>query len=213
MDTGRSLNGDVMKGLIACGALVFGAAALLGACGGSDSKSPTNSSAAKESTGPSAATSGASTAANPTTASKPSGQGTLPADPCALLTADEVHAILPTAGDGQKANEAGGPGQQVVVCHWELSDAVGTIDVKVSTLPTGISPDTIKSSYGAEAKDSGRVLDGIGDFAIVTSVITADTEVKVLTGTLLLDVELQQLGAKDKQDAVIALAKAALGRL
>ena len=203
-----------MKRLIACGALLCAASVLLGACGGGDSKNSTNTPAAKATVAPSAAaTKGATAAASPTTASKPSGQGKVPADACALLTADEVHTLLPTAGAGKKTNATGGPGQTVVGCQWALETAVGTIDVKVSTLPSGTTPDIIKSSYRAEATDSGRVVDGIGDFAIVTSAISADTEVKVLAGGLLLDIELQQLGAKDKQDAVIALAKAALGRL
>jgi hypothetical protein len=49
----------------------------------------------------------------------------------------------------------------------------------------------MRTSLEAEARDSGRAVSGVGDFAIVTSAIAADAELKAVVGSLFLSVHYQ----------------------
>jgi len=194
-----------------------GVAALSWACGGDDDAPATSTpggSSSSATTAP-ASTSGAGSA-SATSTSKPSTQAKLPADACALLTLYEVRKLGPTAGDGKKTNDPGLGGQPAASCRWEWSEGTSSLDVKVSTLPPGMTAAQLKASLQADVKKTtanGRELSGIGDFAALTSYISADVEIQVLVNGLWLDINLNGLGARDKQELVIALAKAAAGRV
>ena len=58
----------------------------------------------------------------------------------------------------------------------------------VTKLPSSIPTAQLKAGLAAEAKDPGhKVVSGLGDYALVGSVIPPNAEVKVLVGHLLLD--------------------------
>jgi len=121
--------------------------------------------------------------------------------------------VGPTAGAGKQSPQQSAPGQTVIACRWEWPEGAGSLDLKVSTLPQGLTADMLKSSLRAEAKDKGREVSGIGDFAIVTSAINADVQARALVNGLLVDLDLNVLGAREKQAQVEALLKAVAGRM
>lgn len=174
----------------------------------------TNSSAATQANGTAATQAKSTTTTQATTSGGGSGsQAKVPADACALLTADDVAKLSTTAGPGKKLTTQPAQGQTIVACRWEWPEGVSTLDVKVMSLPAGVTTDMLKASFQAEIKSNGRVLSGVGDFAIVESPISADAMVRVLVKGLEMDVELNGLGARDKQEQLITVAKAALGRV
>ena len=139
----------------------------------------------------------------------------LPSDPCSLLTLDEVHTMVASATAGKDISELQASSTQSA-CTWKAADTdpgLGSIVVTVSQLPGSVSAGELKLGLDAEARDSGKVISGIGSHTIVTSSIPADAEVKALVGKLLLDVDFNGTGAGQHQDQVIAAAKAAAGRL
>lgn len=188
----------------------------LAACGGSDSKGAANTPAAAGSTA--AATAAATKASASTPAAtqsaatqKPATTSKVPADACALLTLDQVHQLAPTAGEGKVSPQQGAPGQSIVACRWEWPEGNGSLDLTIYTLPAGAGEDVVKSSLRTSAKKNGSELSGIGDFAIVTSVVKFDVEVQALVHGLLLTIRLNVTGAPDQQDKLIALAKIVAG--
>jgi hypothetical protein len=193
----------------------------LAACGGSDSKSTANTPAAAGSTpAVTAAATKASTSApvatQPAATQKPATTSKVPADACALVTLDQVHQLAPTAGEGKVSPQQGGPGQTVVACRWEWPEGIGSLDVKISTLPVGggITADDVKAGLRAtvaDGKENGRELSGIGDVAIFRSPIKADANVQAVVNGLMLDIDLNVLGARDSADKLIAFAKVVAG--
>ena len=102
-----------------------------------------------------------------------------------------------------------------VGCSWRdeegtsLPDALDSLNVDISKLP--VSAAELKFSLAAEAKDPNHhVVKHLGDFAEQSNVIPANSEVKVLLGNLLVDVEFS--GGQPVTDAenreVLALARA-----
>jgi hypothetical protein len=149
--------------------------------------------------------------ATTTTAAKKSA-ASLPSDACKLLTTDEVKPLVPGTSPG--APVANGQPSEVV-CRWEDPNVVQDVVVTVTKLPSSIPTAQLTVGLGAETKDSGKKVSGVGDYAIVTSAIPPNAEAKVLVGHLLLSVEYSSddpLGST-RQDDVVALAKLALGRL
>jgi hypothetical protein len=191
----------------------------LAACGGSSSKSATNTPAAAGSTP--AATAAATKASastpaatQPAATQKPATTSKVPADACALVTLDQVHQLAPTAGEGQASPQLVAPGQSIVACRWEWPEGVGSLDVKISTIPAGISEAELKAGLQTTAKDgkeNGRELSGIGDVAIFTSAINADAKVQAVVHGVMLDIDLNVLGARDQQEKLITLAKIVAG--
>ena len=81
---------------------------------------------------------------------------------------------------------------------------------------SGANPAFVRAMLEAEGKDpdnAGRVVEGLGDVGIVTSVVKFDAEAKFLDGDTLVQVDLTREDAPSKQDAVIELARAVAGRL
>lgn len=189
----------------------------LAACGGSDNKSAANTPAAAGTPAATAAVTKASASApaatQPAVTQKPATTSKVPADACALLTLDQVHQLAPTAGAGAVSPQQGAPGQSIAGCHWAWPEGNGSLDLTVSTLPAGAPEDVVKSSLQISAKKDGSELSGIGDFAIVTSVVKIAVEVQALVHGLLLTINLNVTGARDQQDKLIALAKIAAGGL
>ena len=66
---------------------------------------------------------------------------------------------------------------------------------------------------GSNAENNGRVVDGLGDAASVTSIVAFDTTVQFLQDDTLVQVVLTADDAPSRQDAVIELARAVAGRL
>lgn len=187
--------------------LVCVTVAAAAACGGGSSKSATNTPAAGGGTPRSAAS--VATPAKP--ASQPSSKA--PASACALLTASESES-LGLAGEGRVVSGPNGPVKEVQ-CRWD-SSGLDTLNLTVSELPPGPGAASVKASLQAEARDAGEngsEVSGIGDFAVWTSVIAPNGDVKAIVKGLLLDLEFSGTGARDKKDAIIALARAAAGRL
>lgn len=190
---------------------VCAAATVSWACGG-DSTASSTSTPKSDSVSPTSVPANASTSASPTSGGGSASTAKLPADACALLTADDVHKLAPTAGEGKNTSKASAGSLPGVSCRWEWAEGISSLDVTVSSLPAG-SAGTFKTSLQAEVKSPGRELSGMGDFAIVKSSIAADVTVRVLIKGLLVDVDLNGLGARDKMELVVALAKAAIARL
>ena len=151
-----------------------------------------------------------------TTTTRAAKSAALPGDACKLLTQDEVTSLVPTATQGTpvKTTSANGPNNEVM-CRWDAPDTVQDILVSVTSLPSSIPSAQLKAGLAAEARDSGKTVSGLGDYAIVTSTIPPDAEAKVLVGHLLLDVEYSSsdpLGST-RQDDVVSAARLAFGRL
>ena len=149
-----------------------------------------------------------------TTTTKAAKSAALPSDACKLLTLQEVTPLVAGSNEGAPVNKSG-PGNEVA-CGWETETTLQDISVTVTNLPSSLPTAQLKAGLAAEAKDPGhKAVSGLGDYALVGSVIPPNAEVKVLVGHLLLDVEYSSddpLGST-RQDDVVALAKLAFGRL
>lgn len=184
--------------------------AAMASCGGDDDD---GNGAATATPGKAGESPAATTGATAPATAKTGTSAKLPADACALLTADELKPVAPTAGQGKKQTPSAGPGQSIVACRWEWPEGVGSLDVEVSTLPAGTTAEIMKTSLLAEAKSSGKEVQGVGQFAIVVSPIAADVQVRALVNGLFLDIDLNQLGAREKQELLVTLAKAIAARI
>jgi hypothetical protein len=149
-----------------------------------------------------------------TTTTKAAKSASLPGDACKLLTLEEVTPLVTGSNEGAPVNNSG-PGNEVA-CGWETETTLQDIAVTVTKLPSSIPTAQLKAGLAAEAKDPGhKTVSGLGDYALVGSVIPPNAEAKVLVGHLLLSVEYSStdpLGST-RQDDVVALAKLAFGRL
>jgi hypothetical protein len=176
--------------------------------------------AACSSSSPKAA-SGGDPAGATTTATGGSGAEYKAVDACALLSASDIAALLGQATS--KNIDAGNGPSPKYQCRWEGTAASSgvvppTLNVSVTKAPPdpggGVSvADLVKAD--ASAENHGRVVDGLGDAATVTSAIAPNAEVKVLSGAYLLDVEFSGSGPVGvaHQDDVVALARMALAQL
>lgn len=149
-----------------------------------------------------------------TTTTKAAKSASLPSDACKLLTLQEVTPLVAGSNEGAPVTNSGQTNE--VTCRWDTETTLQDIVVTVTNLPSSLPTAELKASLAAEAKDPGhKTVSGLGDYALVGSVIPADAEAKVLVGHLVLSVEYSSddpLGST-RQDDVVALAKLAFGRL
>lgn len=181
-------------------------AVALGACGGSDSK-PASSG------GPTTPASSAAVPTTPTPAGKPAtGAAFKPVDACSLLDTADVAPLVPDPK--AEGHENPTPVGTEYVCRWDSqSGIVDWIDLTVAKAPP-VSLTMVKQSFAVEAADhNGRVIDDLGDAALVQSVIPASAEVKVVRGPYYLGLHLGAFGARDHQDEVLSLARKAVAHL
>ncbi len=203
-------------------AVPLAATVLLAACGGGASPSPAGQASAAL---PTAATSTPTGAGNATAApvgdptAAPAATG--PVDACALLTADEVATLVADA-TAEPSTSEGGPIPSYT-CTWNATISNGMIPVSLAVTATpgfvsasGSTPDFVKTmieAEGSNAENNGRVVDGLGDAASVTSIAKFDATAQFLQGDTLVQVVLTAEDAPSKQDAVVELARAVAGRL
>ncbi len=203
-------------------AVPLAATVLLAACGGGASPSPAGQAPAAL---PTAATSTPAAAGNATAA--PVGDPTAPpaatgpVDACALLTVDEV-ATLVADTTAEPSTSEGGPIPSYS-CTWNAAVSDGMIPVSLAVTVTpgfvsgsGATPDFVKTmiqAEGSNAENNGRVVDGLGDAASVTSIVKFDATAQFLQGDTLAQLVLTAEDAPTKQDAVVELAKLVEGRL
>jgi hypothetical protein len=148
--------------------------------------------------------------ATTTTAAK---AAAFPSDACKLLTLSEVTPLVVGATEGRPVRSSG-PGNEVT-CRWDTPDTLQDVVLTVTQLPPGVSSAVAKAGLAADAKDKGKTVSGIGDFAVVRSLIPPDAEVMALVGKLLFSLDYSSpspLGST-RQDDVVALAKLAVGRM
>ena len=204
--------------------LFFATALAFTACGDDDGSSDkTPGTQATQAGGGSSTSGGGATATGggsgsgggATTAGGSSGSATgkLPDDACSLLSMDQVRTVLPQSEDGKSKKEAAGA-TQVVTCFWQ--DRTTSLTVTASSIPAPATTALMKTSLQAEIRNAGAnggEVQGVGDYAIYTSTIAADMAAKAVVKGYLLVVDLNGLGARDQKDKVIALLKAAAGRI
>jgi hypothetical protein len=203
--------------------LSLAASLALAACGGGATAAPATGDpgGAPAATAPAAPSSaGAQVPAEGTApAARPVAAGLI--DACALLTVEEVAALVPEPTPTPDASEDGPI--PTYSCEWSAAnpDTMIPVSVAVSVQPgfvsgSGASPDFVKAMIEAEGGDpenQGRVVDGLGDAASVTSVVAFDATVQFLQDDTLVQVVYTGENGASKQDAVVELARAVAGRL
>jgi hypothetical protein len=149
-----------------------------------------------------------------TTTTKAAKSAAMPSDACKLLTLQEVTPLVTGSSPGSPVTSSGQTNQ--VMCRWDTPDTLQDVVLTVTNMPSSVPVSDLKLALTSEAHDPGnKAVSGLGDVALVSSVIPPNAEVKVLLGHLLLDVEYSSddpLGST-RQDDVVALAKLAFGRL
>jgi hypothetical protein len=123
-----------LRRLVALAAVTLATAVALGACSSSDDSSSGSSDKATTTT---AAKSNGDGSGSSTTTAKGSAKA-LPNDPCALLPAGQVTALLGSAATGTPGASSTDPsGPQFTSCQWgELTTDAGQVSVAVS-VPSG----------------------------------------------------------------------------
>ena len=202
---------------------LFAASLALAACGGGASPAPATidpGGAARATTAPAQESPAAGTpaAGDPATPA-PAAAG--PIDACALLSADEVATLVADATAEPAASE-GGPIPSYT-CTWNAAISNGMIPISLAVTATpgfvsasGSTPDFVKTmieAEGSNAENNGRVVDGLGDAASVTSIAKFDATAQFLQGDTLVQVVLTADDAPTKQDAVVELARSVAGRI
>jgi len=203
--------------------LLAALALALSACGGGASSAPATAEpggAAEPTSAPGQATPVPATpaAGDPATPA-PAAAG--PIDACALLIADEVATLVADA-TAEPSTSEDGPIPSYT-CTWNAAISNGMIPVSLAVTASpgfvsgsGASPDFVKTmieAEGSNAENNGRVVDGLGDAASVTSIVKFDATVQFLQGDTLVNVALTAEDAPSQQDAVVELARAVAGRL
>lgn len=201
------------------------AAVLLAACGGGTSPSSDVPATGTPVSRPAAATpapDGTAPASPATTAALPSpGAAAGPVDACALLKADEVATLVEQPTASADANETGPI--PTYSCTWSEAKpaAMIPVSVTVSVSPGFVSGSGSSTAFvtamlqseGSDPDNAGRVVDGLGEIGIVTSVVKLDAEAKFLRDDSLVVVDYTGEDGVAKQDAVVELARAVDGRL
>jgi len=184
------------------------AGAIAVACGGGDSKKT-----------PTTTTQATVPAASPTTqttgSSSGGASGSVPDDACALITLDQVKQLIPDATAGQPSKNSTA-NVRTSGCYWTSAGSTLSLKVEFSTLPPSAPRDAVKRSLQTELNDAGsngKELSGIGDYAIVTSSVAVDSELKALVGGILLRIDLNGDGARAKLDDLAPLARAIAPKL
>ena len=146
-----------------------------------------------------------------------------PADTCALLQPAEIQALA-----GSAKVSAGKPGTDASgarTCRYEwgtggnVSSGRSFLNVHITPASKGFAGTSLAvvrqgllESAKAGAPNTG-VIPGVGDAAIFDSTDPIRFSMTALAKGNMLLVELQTLKAKEKKDQMIALLKAAVGRL
>lgn len=167
------------------------------ACGGGGSKTST----AKTSTAKTSATT-----SSPTTASTSKSSHTLPADGCALLSAEQVATVLPSAGPG-KATAEGTAG--LVSCTWD--SPTGQLTVRITDLgKLGVtSAPPLIIAGGRDEQDVA----GIGDGAKIAKV-GPGADLIANVGQIQIGIDLILLGAWPAvKDPMVGLAKVVVAKI
>jgi len=198
--------------------LSLAASLALAACGGGATQAPATPGTGQAAGLPTAAPTTAGEAAAETA---PPAAAAGPIDACALLTADEVAPLVPEPTPTPEASEDGPI--PTYSCEWSAAnpDTMIPVSVAVSVSPgfvsgSGASPDFVKTMIAAEGSDpdnGGRIVDGLGDAASVTSMVAFDATVQFLEGDTLVAVTYTGENGAAKQDAVVELARVVEGRL
>ena len=211
---------------IAAPILALAAATALGACGGAASPAPATADrgGTPAATAPAAPAPSASPAAEMSTS--PSSAPTAapaaaPLDACALLAASEVAPLVPEA-TAELAAAEDGPIPSYT-CTWNAAVSGGMIPVSlaVTASPGFVSGSGTTAGFvtamieaeGSDPENNGRVVDGLGDAASVTSVVDFDATAQFLQGDTLVQVVYTGENGAARQDAVVELARAVAGRL
>ncbi len=168
---------------------------LAAACGSSSKASTPKSSTS------------ADTGTNATATTTAGNASTSVTDACALLTLDQVHAVVPDATAGEAKSSSAAAASEVR-CYYGSNGTTDSLTVAVES--TKVSADELKMALHAE--DGAQGVPGLGDDAIVVT-MPIDVEVKALFGTTVLRVELNGSNAAARKDAVVALAKQAASKL
>jgi hypothetical protein len=143
-----------------------------------------------------------------------------PIDACALLSPDEVAPLVADA-TAESSTSEGGPVPSFS-CTWNAAVSSGIpVSLAVTAAPgfvsgSGTTADFVKAMIEAEGNDAengGRVVDGLGDAASVTSIVKFDATAQFLQGDTLVQVVFTADDAPSRQDAVVELARAVAGRL
>jgi hypothetical protein len=147
-----------------------------------------------------------------------------PANPCHLLTPEEVRSVmgvaLPLARDAELATERSGQR----VCLW--SSKRGMLDLDITTQPAlhavaeatsrivgrPVHESTVQSLFGGKAGSSGS-LPSLGDAARVTEFASGDAILTVLSGTTLVRLHSTGLHQSDATTRLVALARLVLKAL
>jgi hypothetical protein len=149
----------------------------------------------------------------------------LPKDPCALLKPAEVQALAPNAKIGAGVASTVSAVLNSFACEYKWGsggNAVSglyTLQVIVSDLSKtfpGMEPGTIREGLLLEAGKPGAtatVIPGVGNGAIFDSNAPIRASTTALVKGSMLQVVLEGPDARTKKDQVIALLKAAAGRL
>lgn len=141
-------------------------------------------------------------------------------DACALLSPDEVAPLVADA-TAESSTSEGGPVPSFS-CTWNAAVSSGIpVSLAVTAAPgfvsgSGTTADFVKAMIEAEGNDAengGRVVDGLGDAASVTSIVKFDATAQFLQGDTLVQVVFTADDAPSRQDAVVELARAVAGRL
>lgn len=197
---------------------LLAAALALAACGGGATPAP---AAPGTDQAPGTLTAAPTTAGEAPAEAAPPAAAAGPIDACALLAADEVATLVADA-TAEPSTSEDGPIPSYT-CTWNAATSNGMIPVSVAVTASpgfvsgsGASPDFVKTmieAEGSNAENNGRVVDGLGDAASVTSIVKFDATAQFLQGDTLVQVVLTAEDAPSKQDAVVELARAVAGRL
>ena len=140
------------------------------------------------------------------------GSKKFPKSACKLLTATEIKELIADADPGTKRNE-GGQGVKNATCNWKSvsGENLATLTVTVLDLGSSVPPGFAKLSIQHET--GAHKVSGVGSYAIYTSNVNVNLDVKAVVGKLIIDVDYNATAAQDQKDVVIKLAKAVAKRL
>ena len=190
---------------------------LLAGCGGGGKSSEPTATLGTETR---AATASQGSSPSPPTSSPAEAQ--LPNDICALVAGADVKARYPDADAGKASTSDPASPVKSVICTYEWPDkgsiiaSVSTLEISVSLPSRGTTPAMMRSGWQANVKDAGangQELQGIGDFAVFTSVIGGNANARALVKGFAVEVELSGVNARQQKDNLIALLKLAVSKL
>jgi hypothetical protein len=144
-------------------------------------------------------------------------------DACALLQTAEIEVLAGTGKVGAGQSSTDGLGSRLCRYEWGTSGSVQSgrsiLDVSVASISRafpGTAPSLVRQGLLASVKagdPNAAVIAAVGDAAIYQSNAPIRVETTALVKGNLLIVTFQSADARAKKDQVIALLKAAAGRL